>query len=128
MRAHAFRNVALTNFTEAESFGSGNNSLVSAQPVTTMGSNRLAVSFFFVGSSSVLYHSYDNFDGFEGEIGGNWDAPFSFCSYGSNIVGGINLAFQVQVAKMDVAGTISGGSYTIAYPDSWGVRAFALKP
>ena len=125
---YSFRNVALTNFTESESFGSGNSSYISAQPVTTMGSYRLAVSFFFVGSSSVLDHWYDNLYGFQGEMGGNWIAQVNWAANYATNTGAINLAFQVQVAEMDAVGTISGGSYTIAYPDSWGVRAFALKP
>jgi len=61
-------------------------------------------------------------------MGGNWDAPFSFAGLYTTYTGGINLAFQVQVAEMDAAGTISSGSYTLTTIDSWGVRAFALKP
>lgn len=124
----AFRNVALTKFIEAGSFGSGDSAIIAAQPVTTTGSNRLAVSFVFVGSASALGH-WNNLDyGFIGENGGDWVNLRGDFNFSTTSVGGINLTLQMQVATMNSAGTISGGSYKMTNSDSWGVRAFALMP
>ena len=116
-RMYAFRNVALSSFTEGGSFGSGTDSTIDAQSVTTTGVNRLAVSFVFVNDQNSV-------GSFTGETSGDWTEAVSefITDQGSNG------CVQLQTATMPSAGTISGGSYTMGASDPWGVRAFALIP
>jgi flagellin-like protein len=120
-RMYAFRSTALTSFYEGGAFGSFNNlfQTINAQPVTTSGNNRLAVSFNFVTDNIGI-------GDFTGESGGNWQeaAEYQYDPSGSN-----DLTLQLQTATMTNTGTISGGSYFTDWLDlSYGVRAFALKP
>jgi hypothetical protein len=119
-RMYAFRNVALSSFTEGGGFGSGLGSIINAQSVTTTGSNRLAVSFVFVNDDNAV-------GDFTGETGGNWQEAVSEFTY-TYYYYGWDGCVQLQTATMASAGTISGGNYTMSYSDPWGVRAFALKP
>ena len=64
-RMYAFRNVALSSFTEGGGFDSGSGSTIYDRAVTTAGGLRLAVSFIFVSDDNAL-------DAFNGENGGNW--------------------------------------------------------
>jgi len=121
-RMYAFRNVALSSFTEDPDFGSGTDSSIEARSVTTTGNGRLAVSFVFVNNDNSV-------GSFTGESGGDWQEAvneFTYNPSGSSNDGCI----QLQTATMASAGTISGGSYDMGYynSDPWGVRAFALKP
>jgi hypothetical protein len=118
-RMYAFRNVALSSFTEGGGFGSGNSRYISAQSVTTSDTGRLAISFVFVTNDNSV-------GSFAGETGGDWtEAVSEFIT-----TAGSNGCVQLQSATMSSAGTISGGSYDMGYyySDPWGVRAFALIP
>ena len=114
---YAFRNVALSSFSEAGSFGSGTGQTISARPVTTTGNARLGVSFVFV--------NYNNAVGsFTGETGGDWvEAVNEYTT-----TAGSRGCIQLQSATMATSGTITGGSYTMSAANPWGVRAFALVP
>jgi len=118
-RMYAFRNVALSSFTEGGDFGSGVGSTIYARSVTTTGDKRLAVSFVFMNDDNSV-------DEFAGETGGDWQEAAEYLYSGPyyNDDGCI----QLQTATMASAGTISGGSYNMGASDRWGVRAFALKP
>jgi hypothetical protein len=116
-RMYAFRNVALSSFTESESFGSGTGQTINARPVTTNNIARLAVSFAFVNDDNVVAS-------FTGETGGNWDEVVNEYT----TTQGSDGCVQLQTATMATASTITGGSYTMAAIDPWGVRAFVLKP
>ena len=111
---YAFRNVAASSFTEGGGFGTNSGTTISAQSVTTTGVNRLAVSFVFDTANNAL----NVFSG------GTWAEPVGEYTVATGSGGGV----QLQTATMSSAGTISGGSYTIATSASWGVRAFALIP
>jgi hypothetical protein len=114
---YAFRNVALSSFTEAESFGSGAGQTINARPVTTTGNARLVVSFVFVNDDNAV-------NSFTGETGGDWiEAVNEYTT-----TQGSDGCIQLQTATMATGGTITGGSFTMSASDPWGVRAFALKP
>jgi hypothetical protein len=116
-RMYAFRNVALSSFTEGENFDNRYTSTIYAPSVTTTGVNRLAVAFVFVNNDRTV-------DSFTGESGGNWtEATSEFTT-----TQGEDGCVQLQTAAMATAGTISGGSDPMGSSDPWGVRAFALKP
>ena len=115
-RMYAFRNVALSSFTEGGGFGSGTGATISAQTVATTGIRRLAVSFVFVNDDNTLGN-------FTGETGGDWVSAATFTT-----TSGYDGAVQLQTATMASDGTISGGSYNMGASDPWGVRAFALIP
>lgn len=116
-RMYAFRNVALSSFTEGGGFGTGAVATISAQAVTTTNVKRLAVSFVFVNDNNAV-------GSFTGETGGDWtEAVAQFTT-----TSGSDGCVQLQTATMASAGTITGGSYTMSAADPWGVRAFALIP
>lgn len=115
-RMYAFRNVALTSFTEGGGVGSGNSATITGQAVTTTGDNRLALAFVFVADNN-------NVGSFSG---GNWAEAAEYQYNGP--YSGDDGCIQLQTATMVSAGTISGGSYTMDDSDPWGVRAFALIP
>jgi uncharacterized protein (UPF0333 family) len=116
-RMYAFRNVALSSFTEAASFGSGTAQPINARPVTTTNNARLAVSFVFVNYNNAV-------NSFTGETGGDWiESVNEFTT-----TAGSRGCIQLQTATMATAGTITGGSYTMSAANPWGVRAFALVP
>jgi uncharacterized repeat protein (TIGR02543 family) len=118
-RMYAFRNVALSSFTEGGGFGSGSSNTISAQSVATTGTGRLAVSFVFVNNDNDV-------GSFTGETGGDWTETVSEFQ----TTAGSDGCVQLQTATMTGAGTISGGSYYMGLfnSDPWGVRAFALIP
>jgi hypothetical protein len=118
-RMYAFRNVALTSFTEDKDILTGDSNLILAQSVTTLGSRRLAVSFVSVEDAIGV-------GSFTGESGGDWtEAVTEFTFTGDD-----NLCMQLQTATMTNAGTIQNGSYDIAGTSSYRgvVSSFALKP
>jgi hypothetical protein len=115
-RMYAFRNVALSSFTDGASFGLGSSSTISSQPVTTAGTGELAVSFVFINNDNAV-------GSFAGETGGNW-AEIAAGEFTSPA--GSNGCVQLQTATMTSAGTISVGTMS-GGGDPWGVRAFALK-
>jgi PKD repeat protein len=116
-RMYAFRNVALSSFTEGASFGSETGRRIYAQDVTTTDARRLAVSFVFVNDNNSV-------GSFTGETGGDWVEAVA--EFRTNA--GSDGTVQLQTATMASAGTISGGSYRMRQSDPWGVRAFALIP
>ena len=116
-RMYAFSNVALSSFSEGGSFGSGTGNTINAPSVTTIGVNRLTVSFVFVNDNN-------NVGSFAGESGGNWIEAVN--EYTTTV--GSDGCMQLQIATMATAGTITGGSDTMYIGDPWGVRAFALIP
>lgn len=117
-RMYAFRNVALSSFTEGTVYGSNAGSTtISAQSVATSGNGRLAVSFVLTTYSNTV-------PAFSGQTGGTWavgDTGFTTTS-------GSRGSVQLETATMATGGTISGGSCSIGTSASWGVRAFALVP
>jgi uncharacterized repeat protein (TIGR02543 family) len=117
-RMYAFRNVALTSFTEGASFGIGNDDVILAQSLTTSGDKRLAVSFVSVNNDISV-------GSFTGESGGDWtEAVGEFTFNGDD-----DLCMQLQTATMASAGTIQNGSYDTGFTNyRWVVRAFALVP
>jgi len=116
-RMYAFRNVALSSFTEGGSFGSGTSTAINARPVTTTNNARLSVSFVFVNYNNAV-------NSFTGGTGGDWiEAVNEFTTTQGN-----RGCIQLQTATMATAGTITGGSYTMSASYPWGVRAFALVP
>ena len=116
-RMYLFNNTDSSNFTEGGGFGSGTANTISAQSVITTGIERLAVSFVFVDDDNAL-------DPFTGESGGDWTEGVAEYTTTSGADGAMGL----QIATMATAGTISGGTDTMGASDTWGVRAFALKP
>jgi len=117
-RMYTFRNVATSSFIESSSFGfDAGSKTILAQPVTTSGAGRLAVSLIFDTSDGSLA-------AFTGESGGDWKEPTGEFHSGDGLKGGL----QLQVATMASAGMISGGSAAAGKSASWGERAFALIP
>ena len=116
-RMYSFRNVSLSNFTESGGFGSGSDSSIEMQAVTTTGAKSLAVSFVFENDDNTLSDS-------AGESGGDWTEAILEYTTTQGSDGGV----QLQNATMASAGTITGGTTTMGAVDPWGVRAFALKP
>ena len=118
-RMYAFRNVATSSFTEGASFGIGDDDVILARSVTTLGDKRLGVSFVSVENDI----SVGNFIG----EGGGYDWTEAVNEFTFN--GDDDICMQLQTATMTSAGTISGGSYDTGSTNyRWGVRAFALKP
>jgi hypothetical protein len=116
-RMYAFRNVKTTvPFVEGGGFGAGTVAAISAKTVITTNVERFAVSFVFVSDDNAV-------GSFTGETGGDWTETVAEFVTGLGNDGCI----QLQGATMASASTISGGTYTMAAADQWGVRAFALK-
>jgi uncharacterized protein (DUF427 family) len=115
-RMYAFRNVALTDFTEGGEFLTDYDIIVDAPTVTTTGTGRLAVSFCSVGDNIGI-------DSFSGESGGDWIEAAEYQFNGDD-----DMCMQLQTVTMTSAGTISGGDDNIGSTERWVVRGFALKP
>jgi hypothetical protein len=85
--------------------------------VTTNGADRLAVQLVAVNDDNALAS-------FTGETGGDWtEAVAEFASATSS-----DGCVQLQTATIASAGTINGGSQTMAAADAWGVIGFAFLP
>lgn len=83
--------------------------------VTTTGADRLAMQFIGVADDNALA-------AFSGETGGDWTEPVGeFLS-----ATGTDGCIGIQTATMASAGTINGGTLTMAASDGWGVIGFAL--
>jgi hypothetical protein len=112
----------LTNILENSSLGSavngtGTSTTVADTGVTTLGADRLAVNFVAVNDDNAVA-------AFAGMTGGTWaEATAEFLS-----ATGTDGCIQLQTATMDSAGTINGGTLTMAASDAWGVVGFALIP
>ena len=120
-RMYAFRDVALTSFSEGAGSRSGDDDVVLAQSVTTTGTKRLAVSFVSLENDNL-----NNVVSFTGESGGyDWTEAVGEFEFN----GGDDLTMQLQSATMDTAGTIQNGSYDTGWSSyRWVVTAFALIP
>jgi flagellin-like protein len=123
-RMYAFRNVALTSFTEGTNTNTANSATILPPSVTTLGVKRLAVSFEVLAGDP--QYGNQGLDSFTGESGGDWALAAPRFVY-SGYSGDHHFEFGLQTATMANAGTISGGSdYIAAY--YWFVRSFALIP
>jgi FlaG/FlaF family flagellin (archaellin) len=117
-RMYAFRNVALTSFTEGAGYRIGEDDVILAQSVTTTGIKRLAVTFVSVENDISV-------GSFTGGSGGTWTEPVSEFTFN----GDDDICMQLQTATMANAGTIQNGSYdTGSTSYRWVVTAFALIP
>jgi len=88
--------------------------------VTTNGPDRLALNFIAVDDDNQA--DFDT-EAFTGMTGGTW---VNRGSYGSAT--GTDGSIGLQSCEMLNAGTIDGGSLTMALADNWGTAGFALKP
>ena len=114
---YAFRNVALTSFTEGAAVLTDYDDVIDAPTITTTGNGRLAVAFISIQNDISL-------GSFSGESGGDWteatEYPFN---------GDYDICMQLQTATMATGGTISGGSYDTGSTNyNWIARGVALKP
>ena len=94
----------------------GNTAAVTDTGVTTLGVDRLALNLVGVNDDNALA-------AFTGMTGGTWAESADFAS-----ATGTDGAVQLQTATIASAGTINGGSQTMALADPWGVVGFALIP
>ena len=126
MRLYAFTGVAsgtaLSDVLENSTAGSVTNAqgvsvAINAPSVTTLGVDRLALAFVAVNDDNAL-------DPFTGESGGDWTEAVAEYAEAN----GTDAALGLQIATIASAGTISGGSDSMAASDGWGVVGFALKP
>jgi hypothetical protein len=99
--------------------GVGLSTTIADTGVTTLGADRLAINLIAVNDDNQA--SFDT-EAFTGQTGGTW---VSGGSYGSAT--GTDGAIGLQIADMSSAGTINGGTLTMA-SDPWGVIGFALLP
>lgn len=97
--------------------GVGSTAAISDTGVTTLGADRLAINLVAVNDDNLL-------DAFTGETGGDWTEPVA--EFASS--GGTDAALGIQIATIASAGTINGGTDTMAAADGWGVVGFALLP
>ena len=97
--------------------GAGTSDTILDTAVTTLGADRLALNFVAVNDDNAL-------DAFTGMTGGTWGEPGVEYADAAGTDGAIGL----QTAAMASAGTIDGGTLTMAASDAWGVVGFALIP
>ena len=83
--------------------------------VTTNGADRLACQFVAVNDDNAL-------DAFTGMTGGTWAEAVAEYA----VATGTDAAIGLQIAEMASAGTINGGTDTMAASDGWAVIGFAL--
>jgi hypothetical protein len=103
------------NGTTTPSTSAGTSEIISDADVTTTGPDRLALNFVAVNDDNPV-------DAFAGMSGGTWAETVAEFEVATGTDGGI----QLQSATMASAGTIGGGTYTMAASDGWGVVGFAL--
>lgn len=94
----------------------GSVAAVADTGVTTTGIERLAINAIAVNDDNAL-------GSFTGETGGDWTLSADFGS-----ATGTDGEIGLQTATIASAGTINGGSFTMAAADPWGVLGFAFKP
>lgn len=95
--------------------GSGDVAQIDDVGVTTLGVDRLALNFVAVNDDNAL-------DAFTGMTGGTWVEPTAEHADATGTDGAIGIC----TAGMATAGTINGGTDTMALADAWGVVGFAL--
>lgn len=103
------------NGTTTPSTASGTSNTIADAGVTTTGVDRLACNWVAVNDDNAL-------DAFTGMTGGTWAEAVAEYAESSGTDGAIGL----QTATMATAGTIDGGTDTMAASDGWGVVGFAL--
>jgi hypothetical protein len=113
---YAFRGTAVSSFTESGGVNTGTDDSVECPSVTTSENGSMAVAFTAIDDD----HSQTNFTG---ETGGNYTEAVA--EYTSSL--GLDGSIGLQTATMATAGTVSGGSFTIAAADAWVCRSFSLK-
>jgi hypothetical protein len=108
-------NATEASATESVANAGSTNAAVNDVGVTSTVSGTLAINVVGVADDNAI-------DAFTGQTGGTWveaTGEYLFQSNGT---------IQVQYAELPVAGTINGGSYTMAASDAWGIIGFVLKP
>lgn len=108
---------SLGSVVEGSTAGDGGTAAVSDQGVTTTGPDRLALNFVQINDDNAM-------GAFTGMTGGTWAEVVAEYATATGTDG----CLQVQSASMASAGTINGGSYTMAAGDDWTVVGFALLP
>jgi len=103
------------NFEGANTSGGSSSNTIADAGVTTTGADRLAVQFVSVGDNNAL-------DAFTGQTGGTWAEAVA--EYTNTT--GTDFAMGLQIATMASAGTIDGGTDTMAAADPWHVIGFAI--
>ena len=122
---YAFRYVAISSFTEGESFGTMTDDTVYAEDVTTLGERRLALAFVYAVDDAEILD-------FTGETGGDWTR--AGYTQGESTGSHEDSVIALQTATLLTSGTIEDGSFTRngVHTDpgnnGWCVRAFALRP
>jgi len=94
---------------------SGTSNTIADAGVITTGVDRLALNFVGVNDDNAVA-------AFTGMTGGTWAEAVA--EYASST--GTDGCIQLQTAAMATAGTIDGGTYTMAASDGWGAVGFAL--
>jgi hypothetical protein len=117
-RVYRFRGTATSNYTESATHASGGTDTVTAPAVTTSEDGGMAVALVYIGDDDSAIGE------FSGESGGEWDEVVEEYATSS----GADALLQIQIAAMASAGTITGGSATLAASEPWTVRGFGLKP
>jgi hypothetical protein len=95
--------------------GAGTGTTVSDTGVATLGRDRLACNFGGINDDNAAV-------AFTGETGGDWTVAADAGSFT-----GTDGEVWLQTAAMPSAGTIDGGTFTMA-SDAWGGVGFALVP
>jgi len=96
--------------------GKADTAAITDTGVTTLGDDRLAINLIGVNDDNVI-------GAFTGETGGDWTLAKTFAA-----LAGTDGAVALETATIAAAGTITGGSYTMAVADPWGCIGFALRP
>lgn len=123
MRMYEFQDVATgTTLATVIENGAGTHGTASStaaaivdREVVTNGTDRLAVQLIYVDDDNALA-------AFAGETGGDWTEPVAEYAESAGTDGCIG----IQTAAMSSAGTIDGGTITMAASDPWGIIGFAL--
>lgn len=106
-----------TSVTDETSSMSGTAAQIDGPSLTTQGADRLCVALVYVNDDNAV-------GAFTGTTGATWaEATAEYAT-----ATGTDGCVQIQTATKTSAGTVSGGSYTMAAADSWITIAFALKP
>ena len=119
--------VAISSFTEGESFGTMADDTVYAEDVTTLGERRLALAFVYAVDDAEILD-------FTGETGGDWTVGAGCYTQGESTGSHEDSFITLESATMLDAGTISGGSFarngvhTDPGNNGWCIIAFALIP
>lgn len=95
----------------------GTTNTINAPTVETSGPDRLGVCFIACNDDNPVA-------AFTGETGGDWTEPVAEFASATGTDG----MTSINTATLSSAGTISGGSITMAASDNWSCVAFALIP